>query len=132
MNKSLADTVPVIEARQKGTNLYYRIALDDLEPALVFFKDEGARVCMISGMDARDHLEVFYHFAIWGTIHTLIVSLLYDKPDIPTITGYFDAALLYERELIGLLGINVVGIPDSRPLELPPKYTDPLPPLRRA
>ncbi|MGZ4953003.1 MAG: NADH-quinone oxidoreductase subunit C, partial [Halobacteriota archaeon] len=47
-------------------------------------------------------------------------------------TDYFDAAILYERELIGLLGINVVGIPDARPLELPPKYTDPIPPLRRA
>ncbi len=131
MNKSLADAVPVIESSRKGTNSYYRIALDDLDAALVFFKEENARVCMISGLDARDHLEVLYHFAIWGDIHTLIVSLPYDTPDIPTITGYFDAAILYERELIGLLGVNVVDIPDSRPLELPPKYTDPIPPLRR-
>ncbi len=131
MNKSLADVVPVGKLSQKGTNSYYRVALDDLDAALVFFKEEGARVCMISGLDARDHLEVLYHFAIWGDVHTLIISLPYDTPDIPTITGHFDAAILYERELIGLLGINVVGIPDARPLELPPKYSDPIPPLRR-
>ncbi len=131
MSKSLVDAVPVIESSRKGTNSYYRIALDDLDAALVFFKGEGARVCMISGVDARDHLEVLYHLAMWGDIHTLVIWLPYDKPDVPTITGYFDAAILYERELIGLLGINVVGIPDSRPLELPPKYTDPVPPLRR-
>ena len=131
MNRSLVDVVPVTASSQKGTNSYYRIAPDDLEGALAFFKEEGARICMISGLDARTHLEVLYHFAVWGNVHTLVISLPYDTPDVPTITDYFDAAILYERELIGLLGINVVGIPDARPLELPPKYTDPIPPLRR-
>ena len=74
---------------------------------------------------------MLYHFAIWGELHTVIVELPYEKPDVPTITNHFIAALLYERELIGLLGINVLGIPDPRPLELPPKYTDPTAPLRR-
>jgi len=131
MNRSLQDVVPVTGFDHKGLNSYYRIALDDLEAALAFFREEGARISTITGKDARDHLEVLYHFAIWGEVHTLIISLPYDTPDVPTITRYFDAAILYERELIGLLGINVVGIPDSRPLELPPKYTDPVPPLRR-
>ena len=131
MTRSLQDAVPVVESDHKGLNSYYRIALDDLSAALAFFKEEGARISTITGMDARDHLEVLYHFAIWGEIHTIIISLPYDTPDVPTITSFFDAAILYERELIGLLGINVIGIPDSRPLELPPKYTDPVPPLRR-
>jgi len=131
MNRSLQDAVPVLEFDRKGLNSYYRIALDDLDAALAFFREQGARISTITGKDARDHLEVLYHFAIWGEIHTIIISLPYDTPDVPTITNYFDAAILYERELIGLLGINVVGIPDSRPLELPPKYTDPVPPLRR-
>jgi len=131
MNRSLQDAVPVLEFDHKGLNSYYRIALDDLDAALAFFREQGARISTITGKDARDHLEVLYHFAIWGEIHTIIISLPYDTPDVPTITNYFDAAILYERELIGLLGINVVGIPDSRPLELPPKYTDPVPPLRR-
>lgn len=131
MTRSLQDAVPVVESDHKGLNSYYRIALDDLSAALAFFKEEGARISTITGMDARDHLEVLYHFAIWGEIHTIIISLPYDTPDVPTITSFFDAAILYERELIGFLGINVIGIPDSRPLELPPKYTDPVPPLRR-
>jgi len=131
MNRSLQDAVPVLEFDHKSLNSYYRIALDDLDAALAFFREQGARISTITGKDARDRLEVLYHFAIWGEIHTLIISLPYDTPDVPTITNYFDAAILYERELIGLLGINVIGIPDSRPLELPPKYTDPVPPLRR-
>jgi Ni,Fe-hydrogenase III component G len=61
----------------------------------------------------------------------VIVDLPREAPNVPTITTHFVNALLYERELIGLLGINVIGIPDSRPLELPPKYTDTIPPLRR-
>jgi Ni,Fe-hydrogenase III component G len=112
-------------------NSYYRITLDNLDAALSFLTEEGARLSTITGKDARDHLEVLYHFAIWGELHTVIVELPYEKPDVPTITDHFIAALLYERELIGLLGINVLGIPDPRPLELPPKYTDPTPPLRR-
>jgi Ni,Fe-hydrogenase III component G len=131
MKRSVEDAVPTIETSHKGLNSYYRIALDDLDGALALFKEEGARLSTITGKDTRDHLEVLYHFAIWGELHTVIVDLPYDKPDLPTITNRFVAALLYERELIGLLGINVIGIPDSRPLELPPKYTDPTAPLRR-
>jgi Ni,Fe-hydrogenase III component G len=131
MNRSLEDAVHVIGSSHKGLNSYYRVALDDLDAALTFLKQEGARIATITGKDARDHLEVLYHFAISAELHTLIVDLPYDTPSVPTITNHFVAAVLYERELIGLLGINVIGIPDSRPLELPPKYGDPTPPLRR-
>jgi Ni,Fe-hydrogenase III component G len=131
MKRSFEDSVPTIQANHKGLNSYYRITLDNLDAALSFLTEEGARLSTITGKDARDHLEVLYHFAIWGELHTVIVELPYEKPDVPTITDHFIAALLYERELIGLLGINVLGIPDPRPLELPPKYTDPTPPLRR-
>jgi NADH-quinone oxidoreductase subunit C len=131
MKRSLEDAVRVIESSHKGLNSYYRVAPDDLDAALAFLKQEGARIATITGKDARDHLEVLYHFAVSAELHTVIVDLPYDAPSVPTITNHFVAAVLYERELIGLLGINVIGIPDSRPLELPPKYNDPTPPLRR-
>ena len=131
MKRSLEDVVQVMESSHKGLNSYYRVALDNLDAALAFLKQEGARVATITGKDARDHLEVLYHFAASAELHTIIVEVPYDNPSVPTITNHFVAAVLYERELIGLLGINVIGIPDSRPLELPPKYTDPTPPLRR-
>ncbi len=130
--KRFEEVVPVTESSHKGLNSYYYIAVDDLEKAAKFFLVEGARISTISGLDARDHLEVLYHFAIWGSIYTVIVKIPYEKPEIPTMTTYFEAAILYERELIGLFGIDVKGIPDPRPLEIPPKYTDKLPPLRRA
>jgi NADH-quinone oxidoreductase subunit C len=130
--KRFEEIVPVIESSNKGLNSYYYIAIEDLEEAAKFFHTEGARISTISGLDARDHLEVLYHFAIWGNIYTVIVKIPYEKPEIPTITNYFEGAILYERELIGLLGINVKDIPDPRPLEIPPNYTDKLPPLRRA
>jgi len=131
MKRSLEDVVQVRESSRKGLNSYYRIALEDLGAALEFLEQEGARIATVTGKDARDHLEVLYHFAVSAELHTIIVDLSYDNPNVPTITDHFVAALLYERELIGLLGIDVVGIPDSRPLELPPKYSDPTPPLRR-
>jgi len=127
----LEDHINVTEAAHKGLNSYYRVALADLDAALSFLRQERARIGTITGKDARDHLEVLYHFALSGELHTVIVDLPSDAPDVPTITAQFEAAALYERELIGLLGINVIGIPDSRPLELPPKYDDPTPPLRR-
>lgn len=119
MKRSLEDVVQVMESSHKGLNSYYRVALDNLDAALAFLKQEGARVATITGKDARDHLEVLYHFAVSAELHTVIVDLPYDAPSVPTITNHFVAAVLYERELIGLLGINVIGIPDSRPLELP-------------
>jgi Ni,Fe-hydrogenase III component G len=131
MRRPFEDVVPTTEVDHKGLNSYYRIRLNDLEAALAFLQEQGARLGTITGKDARDHLEILYHFAIWGELHTVIVDLPYDKPDIPTITNHFANALLYERELIGLLAINVIDIPDARPLELPPKYADPTPPLRR-
>jgi Ni,Fe-hydrogenase III component G len=131
MKRSLEDAVRVIESSHKGLNSYYRVALDNLDATLAFLELEGARIATITGKDARDHLEVLYHFAVSAELHTVIVDLPYDTPSVPTITNHFVAAVLYERELIGLLGINVIGIPDSRPLELPPKYNDPTPPLRR-
>ncbi|HYC20964.1 MAG TPA: NADH-quinone oxidoreductase subunit C [Candidatus Bathyarchaeia archaeon] len=131
MMRPLENAVQVIESSHKGLNSYYHVALDDLDATLAFLGQEGARLATITGKDARDHLEVLYHFAISAELHTVIVDLPYDTPNVPTITNHFIAALLYERELIGLLGINVIGIPDSRPLELPPKYGDPTPPLRR-
>ena len=54
MKRSFEDAVPTIQANHKGLNSYYRITLDNLDAALSFLNEEGARLSTIPSKDARN------------------------------------------------------------------------------
>ena len=85
----------------------------------------------ISGNDRGAHIDVIYHFVADGV--SLNIRAAVDKAvdEIDTITPVVPAAILYEREIQDLLGINIAGHPDPRRLILPEDWPDGDYPLRR-
>ena len=55
-----------------------------------------------------------------------------EDANVPTICGVIPSATLYERELMELLGVNVVGTPDTSRLVLPEDWPDGVYPLRKS
>jgi len=65
----------------------------------------------MTGLDEGVNLGCIYHLASDDGV-TLNIKATFPKenPQIQTITGYFPAAEIYERELIDLFGIEVQGL----------------------
>jgi Ni,Fe-hydrogenase III component G len=103
------------------------------EVAKYIFKDLGARFNIASGVDAREHMEILYHF-IFEEINLLIslrVKLDKSKLEIASLAPVFEAANWIEREIHEMLGINFKGHPDLRRLLLPEDWPNGVYPLRR-
>ena len=101
--------------------------------AQFIFKEIGARFNIASGVDARNHMEILYHFTVEEI--DLVISLRVDLPktklEIDSLTPVFTAAQWIEREMHELLGINFVGHPDLKPLLLPEDWPEGVYPLRK-
>ena len=97
------------------------------------FKDLGARFNTASGVDARQHIEILYHFIIEdiNLLISLRVKLPKSKLEIDSLTPSFEAANWIEREIHELLGINFKGHPDLRKLLLSDDWPEGVYPLRR-
>ena len=91
-----------------------------------------AILCTITGLDLGESIGVIYHLArVEGETLNLQVNLPKAKPELQTIIGYFPAAELYERELVDLLGVQVLGLPPGHRYPLPDEFPQGLYPLRK-
>ncbi len=83
----------------------------------------------LTGLDNKDTFGIIYHLSRDGkVILNLEVDFAKDK-SIQTVTNEFPAADAYERELIDLFGMKIVGLPDGSRYPLPddwPKDEHPL------
>ena len=73
----------------------------------------------ITGLDEGATLGIIYHLArIDGIVLNLSTSVPKEKPSLKTVTAYFPAADVYEREIVDLLGFQIEGLPpgDRYPL----------------
>lgn len=65
----------------------------------------------ITGLDEGDKIAIIYHLSKTdGTMFNLRIRLPRDNPSVNSITSYFTSADIYERELMDLLGIKVIGL----------------------
>lgn len=86
----------------------------------------------ITGLDEANNFAVIYHLVKGGSIVlSLKVQLPKENPEIKTVTKCFPAADAYERELVDLLGINVVGLPQGHRYPLPDNWPASSYPLRK-
>ena len=86
----------------------------------------------ITGMDLGTEIEVMYHLAYQGSIElSLGLTVPKDNPSVPTVTDLIPGAVLYEREVHDLLGVNFEGHPDLSPLVLPEGWPQDVYPLRK-
>jgi len=86
----------------------------------------------ITGVDSGEEIEVIYHLAYKGSIElSLELTVPKNKPSVPTVTDLIPGAVLYEREVHDLLGVNFEGHPDLSPLLLPDGWPQDVYPLRK-
>jgi membrane-bound hydrogenase subunit beta len=95
-------------------------------------------LAVISGVDVGEAVELLYHFFIYygrgrscEIKVTMTVSLPKDDLTIDTISGIIPGAVFSEREKQEFLGIEVVGIPDSRRLFIPDHFPQGVYPWRK-
>lgn len=97
-----------------------RVQREQLNPVLAYLKQAFglAHLGTISGNDLGDHFEVIYHLS--NADSTVNVRLLTPRsdPKIPSVCAVIPGAILYERELQDMFGLQVENIPDPRPLLL--------------
>jgi NADH:ubiquinone oxidoreductase subunit C len=80
---------------------------------------------------AQGTLEVLYHFCQGGAIATLRVRLSYQSPSLPSICNLIPYASLYERELMEMFGIEILGTPNTDRLLISDDWPKGVYPLRK-
>ena len=92
----------------------------------------GCRLATSTGIDLRDGVGLFHHFAVNGSPLVITLKSLLAKPEphAPTLATQTAAADWIEREIHDLLGVRFDGHPDARRLLKAEAMTDELP-LRR-
>ncbi len=101
--------------------------------ALQTLSDSGLyHITTISGTDMGDEFEIIYHVDCGeGTLLDLSINVSKDDGTVPTISGTFPGAQLYELELQDLLGIEIENHPNSRKLVLADDWPENKHPLRK-
>ena len=118
----------------KKRRIFVYIKKDALKETMEYFvKDlKFKHLSTITGVDLGEEIEVIYHLSYKGSI-MLSARLAVSKknPNIPTTTDLIPGAVLYEREVHDLLGVDFEGHPDLSPLILPEKWPKGVYPLRK-
>lgn len=76
-------------------------------------------------------IEVLYHFFAGSAMLTLRLRIPRDKASVPSICPIISSATFYERELMEMMGVSVVGTPNADRLFLPDSWPDGVYPLRK-
>jgi Ni,Fe-hydrogenase III component G len=112
--------------------LFATIDSQRLKDLLRMLRRSGiTHISTITGVDLGDVVEVIYHFDCRPAILNLKIQLLKDNLKVPTVTDIFPGAILYERDLMEMLGVKVEGHPDPRRLFLPDDWPEEVYPLRK-
>lgn len=80
----------------------------------------------------QGQLEGLYHFANEAAIITVRVKVPYSNPQIDSICDLIPSATIYEREVIELLGFEIVNTPNTDKLVLPDSWPEGVFPLRKS
>ena len=93
---------------------------------------EFRHLCTISGLDEGETLAFYYHLARTdGIVLNLKTSVPKANPVLQTIADIFPGGVIYERELVDLLGARVEGLPEGNRYPLPDSWPVGLCPLRK-
>ena len=125
------DIIDLLDKSPK--RVYIEIKPESLvKVATYIFKDLEARFNIASGVDARTHIEILYHFSLEyiNVLISLRVKLNKEKPAVDSLAPVFKGANWIEREMYELLGIDFRGHPDLRRLLLADEWPEGVYPLR--
>ena len=118
----------------RAKRIFVTIKVEKLKDAIKYLAERGfEHISTISGVDVGDGIEVVYHLTRQGPGRGITLSLrvkaAMENPSVPTITDILPGAVLYEREVHDLLGVNFEGHPDLSPLVLPEGWPEDIHPL---
>jgi membrane-bound hydrogenase subunit beta len=114
--------------------IFIEIPKESLPDVLQFIKTslDFDFICAITGLDIDDHYQLIYHFADKsGIVLNIKVNLPKTDSRIDSITGIYNGAVFYERELVDMFGIQVEGLPEGRHYPLPDGWPEGQYPLRK-
>ncbi len=101
---------------QRARRIFAQVPAADL-PEVFDYAVKKLNFCIlgaITGLDEGPALGLIYHLAQEnGIVLNLATSVPKDKPVLKTVTSYFPAADVYEREVIDLLGFQIEGLPQG-------------------
>jgi NADH:ubiquinone oxidoreductase subunit C len=82
-------------------------------------------LCTITGLDIGENLQAIYHLANeLGVVLNIKLSVPKANPVLSSVTAVFEGAVLYERELMDLLGFKIDGIPPGSRYPLPDTWPE--------
>lgn len=86
----------------------------------------------ITGTDLGQEIELLYHLSYKGSTEVTIgFKIPKDNSAVHTITDLIPGAVLYEREVHEVLGVDFEGHPNLQPLILPEQWPHGVYPLRK-
>ena len=90
-------------------------------------------LCTITGMDSIECFELVYHLSNDhdGVMLNVNIKLPKDNAVAPTVLDIYNGATFYEREVEGLLGVTIEGLPEGRQYPLPDNWPEGQYPLRK-
>lgn len=122
-----------------------RIRPEDLVKAVQMLQDANwGYLVAITGLDhpaplspegtpqGENHLEVLYSFGHGPVCLFLRIDLPYSAARVDTLCHLIPSATLYERELMELFGVDVVGTPDRRRLIVADDFPEGVYPMRKS
>lgn len=93
---------------------------------------EFAHLCTITGLDEGEKLGFIYHLSDRsGNMLNIKTGVLKDRESIQTVSALFPGGAIYERELVGLFGVKVEGLPEGPGYPLPDEWPEGEHPLRK-
>lgn len=114
--------------------VYARVEGGSFKPALPSLINDVKlnHLVTITGTDLGQEIELLYHFTNDGsTVVTVGFKIAKDSPTVKTITDLVPGAVLYEREIHEMLGVDFEGHPSLTPLILPEEWPEGVYPLRK-
>jgi membrane-bound hydrogenase subunit beta len=118
----------------RARRIFARVEKDSFRDTLThLIKDMNiTQLSTITGTDLGQEIELLYHFAGKGSIVVTIgIKVPKDSPTVRTITDLVPGAVLYEREIHEVLGVDFEGHPNLLPLILPEGWPQGVYPLRK-
>jgi Ni,Fe-hydrogenase III component G len=98
------------------------VSMQDFIPVFDYAVNELGFVilCTITGLDEGARIGLIYHIGRKdGIVLNLKTDVAKENPVINTITNYFPAADIYEREIMDLLGARFEGLAEGKRYPLP-------------
>lgn len=131
--------IPCGVKKMKRTNIFVEVKREDFKKLVKFLFELQSypHLSIISSTDFGEEIELMYHFTVdYGKqAQEKIVSFRVKLPKtdlkIETITDLIPGALISEREMHEMVGVEFIGLKDTRHFFLPENWPDGKYPWRR-